>query len=279
MNNLIRMIAAAAALAVASVALSPKANAGAVLDKVIAKNTLTVATGVDWGTLSFLNEKKELDGFDVDVVKGIAQRLGVQVQFVTPGWDLIAAGKWQGRWDVALGGMTPTKARAEKFDFPAIYLYFRRIALVHKDSKATKLSDLDGKVVGVAVNTTEEYYANHTLTPDWVNAQPIHFEFTPGQVKTYESNRIAYDDLRLGDGVRLDAVIMGEQELPELIKAGYPFKQLGAPLFSSPGAVVIERGDKEFGEKIAAAIQSMRDDGTLSQLSVKWYGVDYTTEN
>ncbi|MES0151907.1 transporter substrate-binding domain-containing protein [Mesorhizobium sp. M0012] len=278
MNQFMKMLAAAASLAVACVASATTADAGAVLDRVLATKTLTVAAGTDWAPMSFLNDKHELDGYDVEVAKGIAKYLGVQAKFVTPGWDIITAGKWEGRWDMALGQMVPTKARTEKFDFPAIYFYTRTIALVHKDSTATKLSDLDGKVVGVTANTADETYANHTLTPNWINAKPIQFQFTPGQVKTYQSNSIAYDDLRLGDGLRLDAVLMTEQELPNLLKAGYPFKQLGDPLFSSPSAIPVLHGDKEFSDKIAAAIKSMRDDGTLSKLSTKWYGVDYTVE-
>ncbi|MER9362731.1 transporter substrate-binding domain-containing protein [Mesorhizobium sp. M0500] len=277
MNKLMTVITAAASLAFAYVACAATANAGAVLDKVLNTKTLTVAVGTDWGVMSSLNDNRELVGYDIDVAKGIAEYLGVQVKFITPGWDVIAAGRWSGRWDMAMGQMTPSKSRAEKFAFPAVYVYGRAVALVHKDSKATKLSDLNGKVVGIGSGENTEQYANNTLVADWPGAKPIEFKFKAGEIKSYTGT--AFEDLRLGDGVRLDAVLYTEILALNAIKAGYPMKVLGEPLYSTPGAIAIMPGDKEFNDKIAAAVQSMRDNGTLSKLSMKWYdGVDCTVE-
>jgi polar amino acid transport system substrate-binding protein len=61
--------------------------------------------------------------------------------------------------------------------------------------------------------------------------------------------------------------------------AGYPIKQLGGPVFYEPLAIAIEHGDKDFSAKIADAVKAMKADGTLSKLSQKWYGVDYTVTN
>ncbi|MES0151746.1 transporter substrate-binding domain-containing protein [Mesorhizobium sp. M0012] len=278
MNKLITTLAAAASLAMASVASSDQAKAGTVLDHVLATKTLTVAVGTDWGPISHLDENHELVGYDVDIAKQIAKSLGVEAKFVTPGWDIITGGKWQGRWDVAMGQMTPTKARAEVFDFPAFTIYSPASAVVHKDSKATKLSDLEGKVVAVASGTGPEAYANHNLTLDWENASPVHYQFKPGQVKTYGTTNIAFDDLRLGDGVRLEAVLTDASVARDSIKAGYPLRILEPPLFYSPGAIAILPGDKEFSDRIAAAVKELKDNGTLAKLSIKWYGVDYTVE-
>ncbi|WP_192178222.1 transporter substrate-binding domain-containing protein [Mesorhizobium amorphae] len=275
MKKLFTTIAVAASLAVAFTA---KANAGAILDHVLATKTLTAAVGTDWGKASFLNDKHELDGCDVEIAKAIAKYLGVEAKFVTPAWDLITAGKWEGRWDMAMGQMTPTKARAEKLSFPGIYYYSRAVAVVHKNSKATKLSDLDGKVVGVVASTTQELYANQDLRPDWIGAQPIQYQFKPGHVKLYQGSSLILQDLRLGDGVRLDAILFDEYSALSAIKSGYPLKVLDEILYSEAGSISTLHGDKEFDGKIAAAIKSMKDDGTLSKLSIKWYGVDYTVE-
>lgn len=275
MKDLITSLAAAS-LAVVTAASSNEANAGEVLDRVLATKTLTVAVGADWGAMSHMNDKHEIDGDDVDVAKGIAKLLGVEVKFVTPGWDIIAAGKWQGRWDLAMGQMTPTHARAEKFDL-VTYFYGPTVAIVHRDSKATKLSDLEGKVVGVGSGTAAESYANHTFKAEWIDAKPIEYEFTPGEVKTYGSTNIAFDDLRLGDGVRLDAVLGDDTIAREAMKAGYPIKVVGA-LFSAPGAIAIEKGDAEFYNKVSASVKSMMEDGTRAKQTVKWFGMDYSTE-
>ena len=274
MKNLLRLTAIAASLAVTLSALP--AHAGAVLDRVLAAKTLKVATDANWAPQSFLNADNQMDGFDVDVAKGIGKYLGVKVEFVTPGWDIITAGNWSGRWDMHVGSMTPTKKRAEIFDFPAVYYYTPAAVAVHKDSKATKLSDLDGKVVGATTTSTFEAYANKDLTLDAAGAPPFKYELSPKEVKSYANSTTAFDDLRLGDGIRLDAVVSSLPSINDAKKAGYPIKQVGEPVFYEPLAVATEHGDKQFDDKIAEAIKGMQKDGTLGKLSVKWYGTDYT---
>jgi polar amino acid transport system substrate-binding protein len=274
MNRSARMTALFASLAL-SLGVFP-AQAGDVLDRVLAAKTLKVATDASWAPQSFVNEKNEMDGFDVDVAKEVGKHLGVSVEFVTPGWDIITAGNWQGRWDMHVGSMTPTKKRAEIFDFPAVYYYTPAAVAVHKDSAAVKLSDLDGKVVGATATSTFEAYANQDLTLDAAGAPAFTYELKPGEVKSYANSTTAFDDLRLGDGTRLDAVVSSLPSIVDAEKAGYPIKQIGSAVFFEPLAVAIEQGDKEFGDKIAEAVKAMQADGTLSKLSVKWYGVDYT---
>lgn len=274
MKRPLTITAFAAALAV-SLATVP-AQAGEVLDRVLAAKNLKVATDASWAPQSFMNDKNEMDGFDVDIAKEIGKHLGVSVEFVTPGWDIITAGNWQGRWDMHVGSMTPTKKRAEIFDFPAVYYYTPAAVAVHKDSKAEKLADLNGKVIGATATSTFDAYANHDLTLDAAGAPSFTYEFKAGEVKSYANSTTAFDDLRLGDGARLDAVVSSLPSILDAEKAGYPIKQLGKPVFFEPLAVAIEHGDKELGEKIAEAVEAMKADGTLSKLSVKWYGVDYT---
>lgn len=255
------------------------AHAGAVLDRVLAAGTLKVATDANWAPQSFLNSSNELDGFDVDVAKAIGKHLGVKVEFITPGWDIITAGHWAGRWDMHAGSMTPTKKRAEIFDFPAVYYYTPAAVAVHKDSKAKTLADLDGKVVGATSTSTFEAYAKKDLTLDAAGAPPFEYKLNPKEVRSYENSTTAFDDLRLGDGVRLDAVVSSLPSILDAEKAGYPIKQLGDPVFYEPLAIAIERGDPELSAKIGDAVKAMKEDGTLSKLSEKWYGQDYSKTN
>ena len=99
------------------------AYAGDVLDKIMSTNTIKIATDANWPPQSFINDQNEMDGFDVDVAREIAKRLGAEVEFITPNWDVITAGNWHGRWDMHVGSMTPTKQRAEILSFPAVYYY------------------------------------------------------------------------------------------------------------------------------------------------------------
>ena len=106
-------------LAVAALSLSTLVYAGEALDRVMNKGVLKVATDANWAPQSFLNDNNEMDGFDVNVAQEVAKRLGVKVEFITPDWAIITAGKWAGRWDVSVGSMTPTKDRAKVLAFPA----------------------------------------------------------------------------------------------------------------------------------------------------------------
>ncbi|MCL8000154.1 transporter substrate-binding domain-containing protein [Brucella sp. 21LCYQ03] len=267
--------------AISAVLLLPlstmQSNAGAVLDRIMSTKQLKVATDANWAPQSFMNDKNEMDGFDIDVAKSIASHLGVDVVFVTPGWDIITAGNWQGRWDMHAGSMTPTQARAKIFNFPAVYYYTPAAVAVHKDSKAANLTDLNDKTVGATATSTFEAYAKHDLTLDAAGAPPFKYEFEPKEVRSYTNSSTAFDDLRLGDGVRLDAVVSSMPSIADAIKAGYPIKQLGDPVFYEPLVLAIEHDDQELNDKLAEIIGEMRKDGTLSKLSVKWYGEDYTT--
>ena len=130
------------------------AQAGDVLDSIMAKKTIMVATDANWPPQSFINDKNEMDGFDVDVAREIAKRMGVEIEFITPSWDIITAGNWNRRWDMHVGSMTPTKVRAEKLAFPAVYYYTPAAVGVHKSSKISTVAGLSGKKVGTGTGTT-----------------------------------------------------------------------------------------------------------------------------
>jgi len=106
---------------------------------------------------------------------------------------------------------------------------------------------------------------------------PVEYWLEPGEVKTYADSMLPFDDLRLGDGVRVDAVISGEQTVLGAINNGYPIKILsGEYAFQEPLAIVADKGDAEWTSKLGETIAAMKADGTLSQLTTKWYGKDYS---
>src|SRR3954452_25331919 len=99
----------------------PAAHAGATLDKVMRDKTLTEVTDQAYPPFSYMGENNEIVGFDIDVAREFAKRLGVELKVETPAWELITAGKWQGRWDICICSMTPTKERAEVLAFVTEY--------------------------------------------------------------------------------------------------------------------------------------------------------------
>ncbi len=263
--------------ATAALALSTSISfAGEALDRVMAAGVLKVATDANWAPQSFINDDNEMDGFDVDVAREIAKRLGVDVEFVTPSWDVITAGRWNGRWDLSVGSMTPTKSRAEVLAFPAVYYYTPASVAVHKDSPFETLADLNGKAVGAGTATTFELYLQHDLQIDAEGVPPFEYQLTV-ENKSYKDSTAAMDDLRLGDGVRLNGMVGSLPAILSAIEANYPLRVLGDPVFYEPLALAIDLGDQEFNDKLAGIVTEMKADGTLTALSMKWYGVDYTS--
>jgi polar amino acid transport system substrate-binding protein len=263
--------------ALAALSLPLAAAAGETLDRVMSKGVLVASTDPAYPPQSRLNEKNEFEGFDIDVVGEIGRRLGVKVEFVTPSWDVITAGNWSGRWDISVGSMTPTPERAKVLDFPAIYYYTPAALAVHADNTGiATVEDASGKAIGVGVATTYENYLRGSLVIDAVGAPAFDYRIKDADIRTYETDALALDDLRLGDGARLDAAITALPTINEAIRNGYPLKVVGEPLFLEPLSVAIDKGDAEFAAKLAEIVAAMHADGTLSQLSQKWYGVDLT---
>lgn len=267
------------AVGAAFVAAAVSAQAGETLDRVMEKKAMVVATNSGWPPQSYLDDSNEMVGFDIDVSREIAKRLGVEVSFETPDWQTLTGGRWQGRYDLGVGSVTPTKARAQVIDFVGIYYYSPYVYVIHKDSDAKSVTDLNGKVIGVETATTSEDFINRKLEIDAPGLPPIEYKLEPGEVRTFADSMLPFDDLRLGAGVRLDAVIAPEQTAMNAIKNGYPVKILeGEYAFREPLVVIAEKVDPEWTAKVGGIIEEMKKDGTLGTLTTKWYGKDYSAD-
>lgn len=250
-----------------------------VLEDVKAKGVLVVSTDANYAPQSFLNEKGELDGFDIDVAKEVAKRLGVGVEFVTPDWDLIVSGKWGGRWDVSIGSMTITKERSAVVDFSIPYYYTPAQFAIHNKNKGIKTIDgLVGKTVGVGAGTTYDSYLDPGQSLTIGGGEKI-VRVTGINGKPYSTDMEAVQDLALGDGVRLDGVLTSGFVVQEAMKKGVPITPLGNPVYYEPLAAASDKarpGSSQFVQKISEVFESMHKDGTLTRLSEKWYGFDVT---
>lgn len=274
MNIFSKLLAGAALLAATN-----SAFAGETLDRVLENKAMVVATNSSWPPQSFLDDNNEMVGFDIDVSREIAKRLGVEVSFQTPDWATLTGGRWQGRYDIGVGSVTPTKARAQVIDFAGIYYYSPYVYVVHKDSTAKSVDDLNGRVIGVETATTSEDFINRKLEIDAPGLPPMEYKLQPGEVRTFADSMLPFDDLRLGPGVRLDAVIAPEQTAMNAIKNGYPLRILdGGYAFREPLVVIGEKVDPEWTAKVGSIIADMKKDGTLASLTAKWYGKDYSAD-
>jgi polar amino acid transport system substrate-binding protein len=251
---------------------------GNLLQEIKDRGTLRASTDPAYPPQSFLTNSGDFKGFDIDVTEEIARRMGVEVEWATPSWEVLTAGSWNGRWDLSVGSMTVTPERAEVLYFTPAYYYTPAAAAVHESNNdITNLeTDLDGKRIGVCSACTYEAYLDGTLNI------PGDYEFLVDnpQIQTYDTDSSAIQDLALGDGVRLDAAMSALTTLKEAKDSGTPIKIVGDPLYYEPLAVAIDKespaNPKPLVDEVSKIIEEMHEDGTLTELSEKWYGVDLT---
>ncbi len=218
----------------------------------------------------------QLEGFDVEVAREIARRLGVEVCFVTPTWTLITGGSWAERWDVSVGSMTITQDRMKYLYFTQPYYSVPGVFFVHKDNTVfSQPRDLSGKRIGVAIGTTHERYLQKKLTMPGVETE---FVVENPTIVAYQADTAPIDVVAKGDGATLDAILLGIAPAYKAIENGAPLKQLGDPVFNQHAAIAIDKKHRKDSEslimKINTAIRAMHDDGTMMKLSKKHHVTD-----
>ncbi len=253
------------------------------LAQVCEKGVLTVSTDPAYPPQSKLNAKTgEYEGFDIDVATEIAKRLGVDVAWEAPSWDVITAGSWNGRWDMSVGSMTPTNDRQKVLYFTDPYYYTPAVVVVHKDNTSVQdlSTDLDGKTIGVCSGCTYDQFLQKTLD---IKGFTFDFIIDDAVIKGYDTDTTALQDLALGDGNRLDAVITSSTTAQGYIDEGNPVKITGDPVFYEPLAVAFDKSSELDSQSLLDAVNGivgdMHSDGTLTEFSKKWYdGLDLTVQ-
>jgi polar amino acid transport system substrate-binding protein len=246
------------------------------LSTIKARGVMRVSSDPNYKPQSFLNETtKELDGFDIDVSKEVAKRLGVKVEFVTPDWDTIVAGNWGGRWDVSIGSMTITAERKKVLFFSTPYYYTPAQFAAPKDSPINSLNDLAGKTVCVGSGTTYDDYLNGKLT---LEGEQILQQVQGVKMTTFSTDAECIQALQAGRK-DFEAVLTAEPTVEDAIKSGVQLKKIGSPVYYEALAAAMDQkvpNSDSFVQAVSKAIEDMHQDGTLTNLSMKWYGVDLT---
>ncbi len=245
---------AATALATALTLAAPIAQAG------------TWDVGMSGGYFPFTFVKlDELQGFEVDFINALAEETGNDVNFVTMAFSGLIGALQSGRIDTIANQITITPEREAKFTFSQPYVFDGAQVVVKQGNEGTISgpADLSGKTVAVNLGSNFEQLLN-----DLPNAGEI-------EIKTYESN-IA-QDTALG---RVDAFVMDRVSSAQLIaESPLPLALAGKP-FSEIRNALPFRDDAEgraLRDEIDAAITTLKKNGTLADISQKWFGSDITS--
>ncbi|MFA9465291.1 MAG: transporter substrate-binding domain-containing protein [Velocimicrobium sp.] len=208
-------------------------------------------------------EDGEVVGFDVDTGKEIASRLGVELNYVTSDWDGLTEGLRSKRYDAILGSMAITDERLEVVDFTIPYYYSGAQLFVRKDSGITESSQMDGKKIAVTTGT------NFVQDAEALGAEVSYYQDDNATLLELMNGRV--------DGVITDRLV-GLSAMKEL-SGGDDIILIDNILRLESMGIAINKDDKELLERIDEILQEMHDDGTLAEISGKWFdGVDITVK-
>lgn len=252
----------------------PITHAGTTLDRVKRTGVVNDVLVESYPPFGFINADNQLAGFDVDVAKAFAARLGVTLKLATPGWETIMSGQWQGRWDICICSMSPTEERARVLSLPVQYYSSPAVLTVHKNELHIKtVADISGKRVGVGMGSSYENYVNKRLAIP--GAAPIVYPFRD-VVAIPGDETVNFRNLAFGPGVRLDAIISDLATAKAAVDSSHALKIVGPVIYAEPNVVATEKGDVDWDRTVVRIFNEMKTDGTLAKISQRWFGRDIT---
>jgi len=260
LNDFRRRLLLGAVTACAALALP--VHAADLLDKVRASGTLRIALEGTYPPFNFKDPRTgQLTGYDVDVARLVAAKMGLKPEFVTTEWTAILSGLGAGKYDVIVSQVGITPQREQAFDFSQPYTYSAPQLIVRRNERASymNLNDLKGKKVGVGQGSVFEQQA----------------KAVPGiEVKSYPAAPENLQDLAFG---RIDAALNDSLMVAYLLKSSQLPVRAGARVGTVERmGIAFPKNNPKFHAAVDKALAEARADGSLRQASLKWFGVDAT---
>jgi len=253
--------------AAASGAASSAASTGAA-DQLAAIQTngkLVVALEGAWQPWSYHDESDTLVGYDVEVSRAIAEKLGVEPEYVESDWDSLFAGLDAGRFDIVCNGVEVTDERAKTYDFTTPYGYIHTALAVRKDNEDIKsFEDLKGKTTANSLAST-------------------YMELAESYGATVQGIDTLEETIQLLTAGRIDATLNADVSFYDYLNV-HPdadFKLVAQTEDASHVAIPVRKGDDSASllEALNTAIEELRADGTLKALGEKYFGQDISSED
>ena len=247
-----------------STAASASAAAANKLETIPSNGKLVIALEGAWQPWSFHDESDTLVGYDVEVSRAIAEKLGVEPEYVESDWDSLFAGLDAGRYDLVCNGVEVTEERAKTYDFTTPYGYIHTALAVRKDNDDIKsFDDLAGKTTANSLAST-------------------YMELAESYGATVQGIDTLEETIQLLTAGRIDATLNANVSFYDYLNV-HPdadFKLVAQTEDASHVAIpIVKSDDSSFLDALNSAIDELRADGTLKELGEKYFGQDISSEN
>ena len=234
------------------------------LDSIQKSGKLVVALEGAWQPWSYHDSSDTLVGYDVEVSRAIAEKLGVEPEYVESDWDSLFAGLDAGRYDMVCNGVEVTEERAKTYDFTTPYGYIHTALAVRKDNEDIhSFEDLKGKTTANSLAST-------------------YMELAESYGATVQGIDTLEETIQLLTAGRIDATLNADVSFYDYLNV-HPeadFKLVAQTAEASHVAIpVLKSEDTAYLDALNTAIDALRADGTLKTLSEKYFGQDISSEN
>lgn len=221
---------------------------------------LVVGSSATYRPFAYETPTKDIVGYDIDIIKAVAQKAGLAIKIVNTPWTGIFAALNNGDVDLVISGVTINDKRRQSYDFTAPYFEARQLIAVHQNSTAKGLKDLAGKKVGVVTGST----ADDTASREFGKTNPDirRFESTPVVVAELANGGL---DAAIGDNGVIAFRTQEHKHLKTVADANFPKEYFG---------IVVKQGNKALLDKLNAGLAGVKADGTYAQIYKKWFQAD-----
>ncbi len=218
---------------------------------------IKLATDATWPPMEFINQQKEIVGFDIDVINAIAKAAKFQVEIHNTAWDGIFAGLQSGSYEAIISAVTITEERKKVMDFSKPYINAGQVLVVQKGNNSIgNLNDLIGLNVGAQIGTTGALAVA---------------EVEGIELKNYDELGLAVSDLANG---RLSAVVADTPVAADYVLNNKEYKDslkiVGEPFTEEYYGIAVKKGNQKVLKRLNEGLDSIEASGELAQLKQKW---------
>jgi polar amino acid transport system substrate-binding protein len=227
-----------------------------------ARGKLVLGLDDSFPPMGYRNDDNQIVGYDIDLAREVAKRLGVQLVPQPIDWNAKEQELNTGKIDCIWNGFTITEERAKSMLFSKPYLRNAQVVVVKKDSGYTTLASLKGKKVGLQAGSS----AADAL------AAAKDFKASLKEVVEFKDNLTALMDLEVKgvDAVAMDLILANDN----IKRSGKPFVVLKETLAPEVFGVGFRKGDVSLRDGVQGALDAMAKDGTLAKITTRWFGSD-----